>query len=232
MTVQAIIDRAMRLWYVDISQYPAANAIEDLNVIYHDFENDIVTKIREDFFWDYFITDTVVNQVEYILPWAIWDWWTSLEKWDWVSVKYTTDWDFIKAKRIDQNWLEFDDSYYAKNQSVLDPFYYIKDNSVFLFPAPTNSAAWWVKMEWIKWLSDLEVAWTEEDVFNNLIPTKFHSVIAQWMLEFIYQSRWMITEANNAWIIYANKKTIMINQLQDRDYMPVPIEDPDLTNLS
>jgi len=232
MTTQNIIDRSRRLWYVDNSQYSDANALEDLNVVYHDLENDIVTKIREDFFWDFFTTDLVANQSEYILPTLIWDWWTRFEKWDWVSVKYNdSDW-WVKARRVNQNWLDRDDSYYEVNQSNLDPFYYIKDNSLFLFPAPKTSETASLKLEWIKWLADLELASTEDDVFNNKIPKKFHTVIAMWMLEYIYQSRWMLNEANNARQIYLLKKDAVIKQLQDRDYTPIAIEDPNLTNFS
>lgn len=230
MTTQEIVNRARRLWGVSSWQYSDANAIEDLNVIYHDLENDIVTKIREDYFWDFFITDTVVWQSEYTLPQWIWEWWTELEKWDWVFVDYW-DW-FVKARRLSQNWLEKDDSYYKDYQSTTDPFYYIKDESLFVFPSPKEAVTWWLKMEWIKWLSDLTISSTEADVFNWKIPVKFHPVIALWMLEYIYQSRWMINEASNSMNIYALKKSEIIRQLQDRDYMPVEVQDINLSNFS
>ena len=191
MTVQQVVDRARRLWYVDSFQYEDDDAVEDFNIIYHDLENDIVTKIREDYFWDYFTTDSVVWQTEYVLPSNIWNWWTELEKWDWVSVKYTNTSDFIKARRVNQNWLESDDTYYAESQSQSDPFYYIKDDSIFIFPAPDSAIIWWIKMEWIKWLSDLVLTSLEPEIFNDKIPTKFHTLISMWMLEYVYQSRWI-----------------------------------------
>ncbi len=128
--------------------------------------------------------------------------------------------------------MEKDDSYYMENQSQNDPFYYIKDNSLFLFPAPKTSETLSLKLEWIKWLMDLVLTSTEEEVFNNKIPKKFHAVIAMWMLEYIYQSRWMINEAINARNVYELKKNDVIKQLQDRDFTPVAIEDPDLTKFS
>jgi len=42
----------------------------------------------------------------------------------------------------------------------------------------------------------------------------------------------MINEANNSRQIYLLKKDAVIKQLQDRDYTPINIEDPDLTNFS
>jgi len=42
----------------------------------------------------------------------------------------------------------------------------------------------------------------------------------------------MINEAINARNVYELKKNDVIKQLQDRDFTPVAIEDPDLTNFS
>jgi hypothetical protein len=97
MNAQDLVNRTRRLWYIDNSQYTDTQAIEDLNIIYHDIENTIITEIWEDFFWDYFISDTVIWQSEYSLPtWITWDY-TSLYKSLAISIKYDND--FIDGKK-------------------------------------------------------------------------------------------------------------------------------------
>jgi hypothetical protein len=59
MDVLSHINRARRLGYITAEQYPNSDAIVDLNVVYHDIEDKIV-KLQEDFFWDFFVDDTVV----------------------------------------------------------------------------------------------------------------------------------------------------------------------------
>ena len=60
MNVQQIVDRNRRLGHVNSVQYPDAVAVEDINVVYHDIENVIITEVSEDFFWNTFEGDTVV----------------------------------------------------------------------------------------------------------------------------------------------------------------------------
>jgi len=45
-----------------------AKIISYMNIAYHDLENAIVDRVGEDYFWDIFTTDTVVDQNEYTHP--------------------------------------------------------------------------------------------------------------------------------------------------------------------
>lgn len=230
MNVQQIIDRARRLAYVDSTQYINATALEDFNIVYHDIENEIVS-LQEDFFWDIFKTDTtVINQTEYTLPADIWSGWTSLNKNIWVSIKYKADWDYIKARRVNINNLENDLDWYAENQSEADPIYHISDNSYFVYPKPREAVVNWIKTYWIKNLADLLI--TDTELFKWKIPSKYFHIIALGMLEFIYQSRWMLNEANNAKQRYEIAKKELLDGLKHRDVQVIEVTMPNLSHLS
>ena len=68
MTVQEIIDLARTLTHTNSNQVPNDTAIKYLNIVYFKFANRIITEIDEDYFWETFTTDTVVDQSEYVLP--------------------------------------------------------------------------------------------------------------------------------------------------------------------
>lgn len=217
MNAQDVVNRARRLAYVDSSQYSDVVAIEDLNIIYHDIENTIITEVSEDFFWDYFTADTVIWQEEYNLPtWLIWNY-TSLYKSLWISIKYSADTNFIKAERQYPYLLPQDLSHYKTNQPKSKPFYHISDKSYFIYPAPTEVVTNWIKIYWIKNLADLTISSTASDIFAWSIPTKFYYIISLWMLESIYQARWMLNEANNARNRYLQERSKLVEYLSDRD---------------
>lgn len=228
MNVENLVERARRLWYVDSSQYNNSQAIEDFNIIYQDIANTIVN-LQEDYFWDFFNSDIIDGQVEYNLPDNLTWWFTSLYKTVWISVKYDTNSDYIKAKRISPNNLDNDLDFYAKTQSKFSPVYHISDNSYFIYPEPDKTVTGWIKIYWIKTLKDLII--TDTELFAGKIPSKFYSVISLWMLEFIYQARWMLNEANNAKQRYEIAKKELINSISPRDYWITEITTPNLSNL-
>lgn len=227
--VQNIIDDAMTLWYVDTNQYPYTLWIRHFNWIYHDIENTIITEVSEDFFWDYFTSDTVIWQEEYNLPtWLTWNY-TSLYKSLAISVKYSNDTDYIKADRQYPYLLPQDLSHYKTNQPKSKPFYHISDKSYFIYPAPTEVVTNWIKIYWIKNLADLTISSTASDIFAWSIPTKFYNIISLWMLEFIYQARWMLWEANNARMRYLQERSKLVEYLSDRDDWVYEKQEPDLS---
>jgi len=229
MNVQDLVNRARRLWYVDIAQYSDNVAIEDFNIIYQDIADTIVN-LQEDYFWDYFVADMVNWQNEYTLPNNLtWDY-TELYKSIWISTKYDIDSKYIKAKRTSPNNLDNDLTYYEDTQSKFSPMYHISDNSYFIYPKPTKAVTSWIKVYWIKTLKDLLI--TDTVLFAWKIPSKFYSIISLGMLESIYQIRWMINEANNAKQRYELAKKELINAITPRDYWIMEMTTPNLSNLT
>jgi len=231
MNVQSIVTRARRLGYVDSNQYQDSQAIEDFNIIYHDIENTIVD-IQEDYFWDYFLTNTIVGQSEYLFP-DLWDAdYDSLYKNIALSIKYSSlDIDFSKASRVYPYQLDHDIEWYKTGQSRYKPFFYIADTSFFIYPVPTEEVSQGLKIYGIKNLSDLAITATADEIFANNIPKKFYHIISLGMLEFIYQSRGMINEAINARARYEKEKELLVGYITSRNTWVLQVEMPNLSNL-
>ena len=208
MTVQEIINRARRLYYTNSVQYTDAQAIEDFNIIYKDLCNSITQEVNEDFFWDIFKTDTAASQSEYTLD-------TTVNKVENLSIIYEDWWDYVTVTQRELSSLPFDAEYYQENQNKSNPFYEIKDESIFIYPYPDDIISNWLKMRAIITPSSLTISDT-----TLLLPDRYHYIITEWLSQFIYQSRWKISEKNDSINNYNNKKEEMLFQLTDRNNQP------------
>jgi len=205
MNVQQIIDRARRLAYVSSSQYDDTKAIEDFNVIYSDVVNQINTQVNELYFWDKFITTSVVWQNEYTIP-------ANVSKIDKLLVDGKT------YTEVDKNWLD---------ESVASEVYYIADESVFIFPTPSTSID--IQIEGVKKAIPLLITDTEESV---IVPTEFHYIISQWITSYIYQGRWMLNEKTYSVNGYNLEISNLVASLTDRNLTPSNWNLPDLSYYS
>lgn len=226
---KVLTDFRLLAGWVDTDQLSDANWIVLANKIYREVINTIKSKVKEDFFYDYWTADTVVWQEEYRLPIRI-DWtqaWCTKLKW--VSAKLL-DADTKKTKfRPDtESNLPMDLNYYIANQSTADPFYIVSDMSVFIYPAPTEVITDWITLYWIADPQDLVSAWAESTI---LIPLEFHDILALWMIYLYYKTRLLTGEKNDAYNEYQAYLNKMISELSDRIEVPWISIMPDLTYL-
>jgi hypothetical protein len=68
MDVSAIYTLARTLTATDSTQVSDANLQTFANIIYHDLENTIVSRVNSDFFYQEWTADTVIDQREYQIP--------------------------------------------------------------------------------------------------------------------------------------------------------------------
>lgn len=192
MTWQEIIDFARTIcWWLSTSQLPTATAVQYMNIGYHKVKREIIN-LKEDFFWDILLTDdTVVWQNEYTIPaWLAWNY-QDVAKTMWVSIKYTDSTNYVKCDKQYQYQLTEDLDYYKTSQSQLSPFFFIADNSYFIFPAPIVAVSEWLKVYWIKNLIDIDETTTEANIFDWKIPTEYHYIISYYIRYMYYMSRWV-----------------------------------------
>lgn len=208
----------MTLNDVDSINYPPTIAIEDANIIIHQIEDYITSEIWEGFFWDIMsVLTTVVWQSEYNIP-VITTWYfNGTPKIESISIKYSTNWDFTKAREVNRQTLEHDLSWYEVNQSDWDPIYFIADNSVFVYPVVKEAIPQAIKLYGIKSLSDVLATTDESEIFGWKIPTKYFYMISDGMSQFIKKAQWKLWEAESVKQIF-EKETLptLINKLGNR----------------
>lgn len=235
MTAQTFIDRAMRLNSVNASQYTPAMQIEDLNVIYHQMEDFIVSEIWEWFFWDILQpTITVVWQSEYNFPtWLTWNF-DSANKIEAISIKYTSTSSYVPAREVNrQIYTQLNDlTVLATQQPVSDPIYFIADNSIFIYPTPLEAVTDWINWYGIKSLADITAETTDANMFNWKIPLKYYYMLSDWLAQFIIATKWQKVDSENAKDIF-ERKTLrsLINKLWNRKTGIQLRQAPDLTSL-
>jgi len=228
MTTAEIIAKARRLAHTNSTSYWDADAIIDLNNVYQDIIWDIVTYVDEDYFWDTGIVTSVLNQYEYLIA----DMWINpnaqkILQINKVFIKYKdTDTYYTKAIRVTPTTLTKDIQWYADNQSKVNPFYYIQDDSVFIFPKPDVSVINWIKIFAIVEPLALTTISAEADI---ILAIRFHDLIATWMKQYIYGQFKQINEKNDAINEYNTKKKLMIKQMRSRDQWEIAITAPILS---
>lgn len=68
MNITEIFDLARDQTHVNDTDYPNTRLLTYANIVKNNFHSAIATAINEDYHWDYFRTNSVVNQDEYTLP--------------------------------------------------------------------------------------------------------------------------------------------------------------------
>lgn len=226
MDVSALYSLARTLTYTDSNQMPDATLAIFANVVYHDLENTIVSQVNEDFFYQEWLTNTVIDQREYTFPVKAGTT-AGLKKLLGVSLKYkTTNTEFQKLRESKLSNNSDDLAYYLDNQTEKDPFFIIWDNSVFVYPDPEEVVTGGLKLYGVSNLWDIATGGTEASV---KIPIEHHEKIAIGMMQYIYQARGLLGESTSAYNLYNQKKIDLVNDLSDRNKSPVTSLLPTLT---
>ena len=156
------------------------------NWSYQDVTGDIQL-LDEEYFFDYGIGDTAIDQIEYQVKQIVSPTYGTVDitQTKNVLVKYTaTQENYINASEVHKESLEHGTDYYAKNQDINDPFFYIQDNSIWLFPAPKEAVTGGLKVECIIQPPDLIVADTIDKVF---VPKRIQRIIEEGMMPYAYE---------------------------------------------
>lgn len=203
-TTPEIIAKALLDSHTDSTNYdPATVGLEAMNIVSDEINNEIVKVVKEDYFWDRLLVDSVLNQSEYnITTWTVtWDSVSTvvnIKKASKLFVKYDSNDDYYtKLKYVDPSSLDDDMDYYADTQSKTNPFYYIQDRSVFIYPKPDIAVVSWLKMTVIYTPPKVTYtgAWSAES-WLPLQPDK-HYIYSLGIQEHIFRSQWLINEAEN-----------------------------------
>ena len=166
--------------------YSDTIGIMHYNWSYQDVTGDIQL-LDEEYFFDYGLGNTVIDQTEYQVKQLISPTYgtvdiTQIKN---VLVKYTADQTyFTPVTELGRESLENWTDYYAVYQDINNPVYYIQDNSIWLFPAPTEAVTGGLKVECIIQPPDLLTADTLDKVF---VPKRIQRIIEEGMMPFAYE---------------------------------------------
>jgi len=135
---------------------------------------------------------------------------------------------YVKAKEMSIGALPDDLSSYSTEQSSQEPFYVISDNSVFLYPTPSENVTGGLKIYGVADPIDISTGGTEASV---KIPLEHHEAIVHGLVYWHFTSQQRTDRANEAKMRYEEAKRYMISSLPDRTTTPKESILPDLTVL-
>lgn len=193
-----------------VSNYPDAVALMHYNYAYQDVTGDIQL-LDEEYFFDVWLSSTVIWQIEYAINQIGIRDINQLER---VELKYTTDQQyFTTLRRENPDNLPYSKDYYTK-WSKADPFYYIQDNSIWVFPAVEVSVTNWLRVEAIVQPPDLL---TSDTIDKVLIPKRIQRIIEDWMMSYAYEYLGKDAKVANAIALYDKRKKEALEQVKKRD---------------
>lgn len=221
-----LINARIDLW-CDIYQLPDTTWLR----WYNDSRDELIDSIieeKEDYFYTYWDWVFVIWQNEYNLPkrWDMssdvvpvaLDW---LVKLLWVSAKFkSTDTDFIKLEPHKLENLEYDISNYTSSSI---PFYVVLDDSVFIYPTPTEETTY--RLHWIYYPKKL--ALSDNDTLQDFITKN----IFYWIAWRYFASTKEFDKSQVALDKFEKWKVKACKSLSWRIQAPIQRTTPNLNNL-
>ena len=200
---------------------------------YNEWRDELIDTIiweKEDFFYNYIGTQTVIWQNEYKIPkrWdldedednvTVLDWMAKIKGISWKIKADDTEYTKLVPKK--QENLEKDMFSYS---DTVEPFYILQDNSIFIFPTPTEVSD--LRIYWIVYYKQLELT-DEENLPDNYIKGIMYYVKKKWL-----ESQQRLNEAQVQYTNFENEKIRIIGAISWRVQDPVYMTQPNLSYLS
>lgn len=222
MNVADFIARVRQDTHTSEYQVTDSRILEFINEVRNDVANDIITRINEDFFRDVFTIQgsTQVGVNEYSLKkceWAV----AWVKKVNSVEIQWHEDMPFqlLDHRKNTSTNLTMDElNEIPENMGFFD----IKDNSIFIYPAPKESILNGIRMQAVVSLLDLTLAWTEADFFPwHSELREYINVLIYWVDAKVFRAKRYQTEAQEAEVEYNNARREMLIELSDRYNEPL-----------
>lgn len=222
MNVAEFIEQVRQDTHTSEYQITDNKILDFINEVRNDVANDIITRINEDFFRD------VIT-----LQWSTQDWINeySLKKCEsnvsWVKkvnsveIKWHNDTPFqlLDHRKNTSTNLTMDE---LNNLPESAWFFDIKDNSIFVYPAPKEQVQSGIRMQVVVSLTDLTLEWTEADFFPwHSELREYLNVLVYWVDARVFRAKRYQSEAQEAEVEYNNRRREMLIELSDRYNEPL-----------
>lgn len=216
MNAQQIINRWLRISHTNAVDYP--DVVEELNLTYQDLVDRITQVTKWDYFWDIGKTATVVNQSEYVVEkLGITPDDLDIKKINKVFVRYNQTDQYPTLLKYQNPWaLDKHPDYYKAEAT--NPFFYIQDTSIFIYPAPQEAIADAIEIYVIHKPADLTENTTEA---NIEIPAQYHDIIAYGLAKAILETQGKWNEASVVENEYEKRIREMVAFMKQRYNQPI-----------
>lgn len=226
MSIATVLSDFRTDMWCDIIQLPDTTWLRYYNDA-RDEVIDAITKEKEDYFYNYVTTSTVIWENEYKMPkrWDIASDWVTVLDWlqkiKWVSWKIkTTDQDFTVLRPTTLENLDKDIESYDETQN---PFYCVMDNSVFIYPAPTEVSA--LKIYGIMYPKKLILT------DNDTLPDQHQKAILYGVKKRFLENQTRVQEAQLADQKFEQEKVKVAVALSGRIQAPIIRSTPNINYL-
>ena len=189
---------------------------------------DEITKVKDNYFFDYITTKTIIWQNEYRLPkrWDLAEDWITKLNWmqkiksiSWLINSTDTEMTVLKPTILEN--LEKDIEAYDKTNI---PFYCVMDESIFIYPAPKEQTT--LKIYGITYPKKLELT------DNETLTDKASSVIFYWVQKKFLDSQLRKSEAQIAEASFKSQLQELTDAISWRVQWPIDRDRIDFNYLS
>jgi hypothetical protein len=216
MDVSTIIWLSRKQTSTTTWQISDADYLKYLNIVYKEIFSRLSVASKK-YTWQTYTTDVVAWQSEYIIPEAT-------DEQTWIKLVLDVFLDGEKIKVYDTN---IDSNVYNKKHQ-LQSYWILRDWSIFLYPAPTHSIEWWLRVEW-KYIP-MDLLLTDTDVYIKL-PAEYHNVLVKWLNSLVFGEK-QIFDKQQLWEnYYLTAIQQMMTEWSMENESGYHVEDADLSFL-
>jgi hypothetical protein len=189
MDVATIINLSRKQTSTTAWQIADADYLTYLNIIYKDIFSRLSVNAKK-YTWQTYTTDVVAWQSEYVIPQP-----SNTQTW----LKLILDCFYThegKDKRIPIYDASINTDYEINKND--QPYWVIRDGSIFLYPTPTTSEANWLRLEW-KYIP-LDLALTDESDDIKLAP-EYHNILVKGLNSLVFGEK-QVFDKQQLWESY------------------------------
>ena len=222
MDVAGLIKQVRNDTHTSEYQVSDNDILNYINEIRNDLVNEIMTRVNEDFFRDVLtiqwstqidVNEYSLKKCEYNVAWV--------KKINSVEIKWHDDTPFqlLDHRKNTSTNMTLEE---LNNLPESAGFFDIKDNSIFVYPAPKEAIAGGIRMQAVVSLVDLTLAWLEVDFFPwHTELREYIPVIQYWVNARVFRRKRYQQEAQEADVKYNSEKGKMLVELSDRYNEPL-----------
>lgn len=189
MDVSTIIELSRKQTGTTTWQISDNDYLKYVNIVYKDIFSSLFTDSKK-YTWQTYTTNIVANQSEYILPNPVSDEWNG-------GLKVVLN-IFYNGKKIPVYDTSLYDDFKELHDKNKEPYWIIRDGSVFIYPIPDKNITGWLVVEWKYIPVDLELDTVSDSI---KLPPEDHNIIVKGLNSMVFGEK-QIFDKQQLWEWY------------------------------